>query len=194
MLGLASLDAVTDKVRSPMLPIHFEGTTFTLAPLSVTVQYGIAAIYGVIFGGFLAVVVHRLPIMWERKREQQARLTQGVPLGPYNLCVPRSACTTCQNVLKLWHNIPMFSYLALRGRCGFCRARISARYLLLELSTGALSIGFVWRFGWTWPALAAFTFASALLTVAAIFARKIGSIATQRGRGLSRKRATRGGA
>ena len=166
-----------------MAPIHFEGVALTLAPLPMSVQYGIAAIYGVIFGGFLAVVVHRLPIMWERKREQHGRPTQGVLLGPYNLCVPRSACTTCLNALKLWHNIPVFSYLALRGRCGFCRARISARYLLLELVTGALSIGVVWRFGWTWHALAAFLLASVLLTAAAISARKVGSIAAQRGLG-----------
>ncbi|WP_081070783.1 prepilin peptidase [Burkholderia anthina] len=173
---------------------HLEGVALELAPLPVTVQYGIVAIYGVIFGGFLAVVVHRLPIMWKRQREQQARLAQRVPLSRYNLWAPRSACPACQNALKLWQSIPVFGYLALRGRCGFCGARISARYLLLELSTGALSIGVVWRFGWTWHALAAFMLASFLLTVAAISARKVGSIAAQRGRGLSRKRVTRGGA
>jgi leader peptidase (prepilin peptidase)/N-methyltransferase len=139
-----------------MLLTYFEDATLTLAALPAPLHFCIAAIYGVVIGSFLTVVVHRLPIMLERAWQEETRLEDGVPLSQYNLCLPRSACTDCGKVLKPWHNVPVLSYLALWGRCGFCGVRISARYLLLELATGALSIGVVWRFGWTWHALAAF--------------------------------------
>ena len=86
---------------------------------------------GLIVGSFLNVVIHRLPLMWER--EWQGTATSA---PPFNLLLPASHCPRCQQPLRLWHNIPLLSYLLLRGRCAFCKAAISMRYPVVELLGG----------------------------------------------------------
>ena len=117
----------------------------------------VAALLGLIVGSFLNVVIHRLPKMMERDWQQQAREMlhpdQPQPEQPvYNLVLPHSHCPHCQTEIKPWQNLPLISYAVLRGRCGHCRARISARYPLVELLTAVLSGVVAWQFGFGWAA------------------------------------------
>ncbi|WP_324710581.1 prepilin peptidase [Pseudomonas citronellolis] len=115
-----------------------------------------AALLGLLIGSFLNVVIHRLPKMMELEWQQQARdalsLPQPEQKATYNLVLPNSQCPHCGHEIRAWENIPVISYLALRGKCSACKAPISARYPLVELATALLS-GFVaWHFGFTWQA------------------------------------------
>jgi leader peptidase (prepilin peptidase) / N-methyltransferase len=124
-------------------------------------------VVGLAVGSFLNVVIHRLPIMLERQwREECAEYTSGTPSAAaappaprarYNLIVPRSACPACQAPITALQNIPLLSWLALRGRCARCGAPIPLRYPLVEALTGILSAWVAWRFGYGLPALAALT-------------------------------------
>ena len=130
---------------------------------------------GLIVGSFLNVVIHRVPLMLERDwREQCAELarndpavaaTPGTPPSalpckaapaartPFNLMVPRSACPSCKAPITALQNIPIVSYLILRGRCARCGVPISIRYPLVEGLTGVLSAAVAWEFGASLPAL-----------------------------------------
>jgi leader peptidase (prepilin peptidase)/N-methyltransferase len=136
---------------------------------------GTCLVLGLVIGSFLNVVIHRLPIMLERhwQAECAALATEtptlpAEPDGRYNLMVPRSACPSCQAPIAARHNIPVLSYLWLRGRCAHCRSRISARYPLVEALTGLLSALVAWRFGFGWPALAALVLTWFLVALAVI--------------------------
>jgi leader peptidase (prepilin peptidase) / N-methyltransferase len=121
----------------------------------------LACLLGLLIGSFLNVVIHRLPVMLERQwRAQCAGLdapgTAATPLAErYDLIVPRSACPACQAPIRAWHNIPVLSWLWLRGRCADCGARISPRYPLIELLCALLTAAVAWRFGVGWQALGA---------------------------------------
>jgi leader peptidase (prepilin peptidase)/N-methyltransferase len=120
-------------------------------------------ILGLMVGSFLNVVIFRVPLMLERswRAEAETVLAAGAPPGDcdtrdaavagrpaaFNLFTPRSSCTHCQVPIKPWHNIPVLSWLWLRGRCAACQAPISIRYPLVELATAALSAAVAWRFG-----------------------------------------------
>jgi leader peptidase (prepilin peptidase)/N-methyltransferase len=109
-----------------------------------------AGILGLVVGSFLNVVIHRLPIMLDREWRQQCSELAGepaAPQAPYNLMVPRSACPGCGAQIRAIHNIPVLSFLALRGRCAACGHRISPRYPLVEAATGAVSALVAWHFG-----------------------------------------------
>lgn len=96
---------------------------------------------GLLVGSFLNVVIHRLPKMLEREWAAHcAELvgTEPAPAEPYDLARPRSHCPHCKQPIRWFENIPVLSYLALRGRCAKCHTPISARYPLIELATGAL--------------------------------------------------------
>jgi leader peptidase (prepilin peptidase)/N-methyltransferase len=117
---------------------------------------GLAFVVGLMIGSFLNVVIYRLPIILEREwREQAAELAPlGGPQDPpaplperFTLSVPRSACPRCKAPIAAWQNIPIVSWLVLRGRCAACKAPISARYPLVELATGTLSAMVAWHFG-----------------------------------------------
>jgi leader peptidase (prepilin peptidase)/N-methyltransferase len=86
----------------------------------------------------------------------------------YNLWVPRSACPHCGHVLSAWENLPVLSYLLLRGRCSACNAHVSLRYPLLEIASAAFAAGALALFGPTLTALAAFGLCAALLAMSAI--------------------------
>src|ERR1700729_1225141 len=115
---------------------------------------------GLIIGSFLNVVIYRLPIMLEREWRSQAMevLAAGaepppaaVPAVRFTLSTPRSACPNCKAPISALQNIPVISWLALRGRCASCKARISPRYPLVELTTGILSAWVAWHFGFGAP-------------------------------------------
>ena len=78
-----------------------------------------------------------------------------VTAAPFNLVVPRSACPHCKAPITAWQNIPLLSWLALRGRCANCAKPISVRYPLIEMLTGVLTAAVAWRFGFGWPSVAA---------------------------------------
>ncbi|MEZ2744226.1 A24 family peptidase [Halopseudomonas bauzanensis] len=116
----------------------------------------VAGLLGLVVGSFLNVVIHRLPKMMERDWLQQAREMlhpdqSHVEQPVYNLVLPHSHCPHCQTEIKPWQNLPLISYALLRGRCGSCRERISARYPLVELLTAVLSIVVAWQYGFGWP-------------------------------------------
>ena len=116
------------------------------------------ALLGLLVGSFLNVVIHRVPVMLDREwRAQCDELAGREPVAqpPYNLVVPRSACPSCHAPITALQNVPVFSWLALRGRCAGCGAGISARYPLVELLTGLASAAVAWKFGYGWPMLAA---------------------------------------
>ena len=136
-------------------------------------------VLGLLVGSFLNVVIHRLPIMMEREWQTQAREILGAPLyeppgatpvepKPYNLLVPRSACPKCGAHITALQNIPVVSWLFLGGACANCKTRISIRYPLIELFTGALSAAVAWKFGFTWYCGAALLLTWALVAMSAI--------------------------
>ncbi|HLY53026.1 MAG TPA: A24 family peptidase [Steroidobacteraceae bacterium] len=125
---------------------------------------GTALVLGLVMGSFLNVVIHRLPVMLERQwREECAQYAVGEPPAAadaaprerYNLIVPRSACPACKAPITALQNIPLISWLALRGRCASCGQPIPVRYPLVEALTGILSATVAWQFGFGLPALAA---------------------------------------
>ena len=118
----------------------------------------VSGIVGLCVGSFLNVVIHRLPKMLDRGWQAQCAELSGEPppeLPPYNLITPRSQCPACGHRIAALENIPVLSFLFLRGRCSACAAPISARYPFIELLTGALTIAAVLRFGVTPTAAAA---------------------------------------
>jgi leader peptidase (prepilin peptidase)/N-methyltransferase len=130
-----------------------------------------AVLFGLLVGSFLNVVIHRMPVMMEREEENYIAEKQGKPLpfpDRYNLMVPRSACPHCQHQITALENIPIVSWLALRGKCSNCKAPISPRYPVVELVAGLLAGLMVWTFGSGWTGLATVTFGLMLLTMTMI--------------------------
>lgn len=131
----------------------------------------LCGILGLMVGSFLNVVIHRLPRMMEQEwREQCAELGANVelrepPRPRYNLVVPRSACPDCGHRIRAMENIPVLSFLVLRGRCSQCRAPISPRYPVVEALTGTLSAFVAWHFGFGAATLAALMFVWALIAL-----------------------------
>ena len=114
----------------------------------------VCLIFGLLIGSFLNVVIYRLPIMMQRDWREQAREILEQPSEPqattFNLVLPNSSCPHCNHEIKPWENIPVISYLFLRGKCSSCKAPISLRYPLVELTCGLLSAFIAWHFGFTW--------------------------------------------
>ncbi len=110
----------------------------------------VAAIIGLCIGSFLNVVIHRVPKMLEEGWRAQCAELAGEPISEsprYNLIVPRSQCPQCGHRLGALENIPVLSYMFLRGRCAACKHPISSRYPIVELVTAALTVAAVVRFG-----------------------------------------------
>jgi leader peptidase (prepilin peptidase)/N-methyltransferase len=114
-------------------------------------------------GSFINVVVYRLPIMMEIawRREAQTSSDSGIEIPAkidaerFSLWQPGSACPHCNSPVRPHHNIPVLSYLLLRGRCGDCSQQISRRYPVIEAAVGLVSAIVAWRFGFSWTCLAA---------------------------------------
>lgn len=128
----------------------------------------VAGILGLLVGSFLNVVIHRLPRMMQRESDNYVAHESGKPLphqDRYDLVMPRSACPHCGHAIAAWENIPVISYLVLRGKCVGCKAPISPRYPAVELLTGALSFFLVWHFGSGAAGLASVGFAWLLIAM-----------------------------
>ncbi|HEX4842327.1 MAG TPA: A24 family peptidase [Limnobacter sp.] len=142
-----------------------------LNSLDIAQWLALSAVLGVCVGSFLNVVAHRLPIMMERAwdaelAEIQEREPEEHPR--FNLLWPPSHCTACKKRLHWWHNIPVISFILLRGRCAFCNSTVSFRYPLIELACSALFVGVAWLNPPGWIALGLMGFVSALLVLAVI--------------------------
>jgi leader peptidase (prepilin peptidase)/N-methyltransferase len=130
---------------------------------------------GLLIGSFLNVVILRLPVMLERQWRQECQAlasetdttTQTVD-KPFNLITPRSHCPQCNHPIKAWENIPVISYLFLRGRCASCHTPIPLRYPVTEILTGVLSLAVAWHFGPGWQTVAALLLTWALITLSII--------------------------
>lgn len=132
---------------------------------------GTCVILGLLVGSFLNVVIHRLPKMMELAwREQCAELseTSCTDQARYNLIVPRSACPHCEHEISAWENIPVLSYLLLRGKCKACQAAISPRYPMIEALSGLLCGFAAAHFGFGMGAVGACLLIWALLALTAI--------------------------
>ncbi len=140
------------------------------APLFIAVVFAFA----LVIGSFLNVVIYRLPIMMQRDwLEQAEELTNtasevDLPDGRFDLIVPRSRCPSCDAPITTWQNVPVISYLVLRGRCAHCRQSISCRYPLVELMTAVLAATCAWHFGFGWEALMAIALTLTLVPISMI--------------------------
>ncbi len=131
----------------------------------------LAGILGLLIGSFLNVVIYRVPKMMERQWAEECAELTGTPTAPtekFNLLTPRSRCSNCGHQIQWYENIPVVSYLFLRGKCSACAAPYGVRYPLVELVTGGLFFFCAWRWGWTPTALVWCGFSAALLTLAMI--------------------------
>jgi leader peptidase (prepilin peptidase)/N-methyltransferase len=129
------------------------------------------AVLGLLVGSFLNVVIHRLPLILERgwKRDSAEMLGVPVELPPaIGIATPRSRCPSCGHAIRWYENIPLASWVWLRGRCSACGARISARYPVVELLTALLFAAIGWRFPGQPIALLWCGFAAVLVALAAI--------------------------
>ncbi len=123
---------------------------------------------GLCMGSFLNVVIHRLPKMMEAQWRAECASLAGetpAPAEPYNLVQPRSRCPSCAAPIAAWQNIPVVSWIWLRGKCAQCKAPISFRYPAVELIAGLLSVMFAWRFGYSGALVAALVFGWALVAL-----------------------------
>ena len=140
-----------------------------LAPPPVFVS--LCALLGLVVGSFLNVVIHRLPKILERQWQRECAELRGeapAEAPRYNLLVPPSACPACSHRIRALENVPVLSYLALRGRCSACGQRIALRYPAVEALSAVLA-GYVgWHFGPSWSAAAALLFVWAMLALAFI--------------------------
>ncbi len=134
-----------------------------------------ASVFGLLLGSFLNVVIYRLPKMLERQWAAECAAdpteTSGgaaAPVETFNLWVPRSRCSACGHGIRWYENVPVLSYVFLRGKCSACQAPYGMRYPLVELAVGALFFLCVWRWGLSPTALAWCGFSAALVALAMI--------------------------
>ncbi len=127
---------------------------------------------GLLIGSFLNVVIYRLPKMLMRDWRMQAREVLDLPeqadAEPFNLILPNSSCPHCGHEIKPWENIPLVSWLVLRGKCSGCKEAISIRYPLVELACGLFSAVIAWQFGVSWDAVAMLVLTWGLLSMSLI--------------------------
>ena len=140
-----------------------------LSNLPAPFGLALAALFGLLFGSFLNVVIHRLPLMLERRWAAECAELSGQPAPdegtPLNLLKPRSRCPACKAPIHWYQNLPVLSWLVLRGRCAACGKGISARYPLVELMTGALFAWVYAQHGASFTTLAWWGFVAALIAL-----------------------------
>ncbi len=131
----------------------------------------VALVFGLCIGSFLNVVIHRLPKMMEREWNEQCAELRGETAAaaePLTLARPRSRCPHCGQGITALQNIPVISWLALKGRCAGCKARISLRYPLVELAAGLAAAFCAWRLGPGVAAVGAMVFVWTILAASMI--------------------------
>lgn len=125
----------------------------------------LSILLGLLIGSFANVAIYRLPRMIETDTANNP------PIDKLNLCWPSSHCSKCKTPLKIWHNIPLLSYVLLKGRCGFCQQRISVQYPLIELVSAGIWLGCTQRWGFDITGFAWAFFFTALLIASVIDAQ-----------------------
>ena len=131
----------------------------------------VAGVFGLLVGSFLNVVIHRLPKMMERDWHCQCAELRGediAPAEPLTLATPRSRCPHCGHQITALENIPILSWLVLRGACSACKAPISIRYPIVEGITGLMTAFAAWHFGFGWAAAGAILFVWAMIALTGI--------------------------
>ena len=146
---------------------------FALLEHNPSLLYGITALFALVVGSFLNVAIYRLPKMMEYDWRQECAALTGndheLPPGPrVSLAHPPSHCRHCGHRVRALENIPLLSYLVLRGRCSACDAGIGLRYPLVEAVTALLSVLVIWRFGFGWESAVALVLTWGLIVLAAI--------------------------
>lgn len=129
------------------------------------------AVFGLTVGSFLNVVIYRLPVMLQRSWNKDCCELLDVEhkeTATFNLAVPNSTCPHCGHKIRAWENIPVLSYLFLKGRCSGCNASISIRYPIIELITALLGIIAFIHFGLSWTTAYAIAFTWSLLVLTMI--------------------------
>ena len=129
-----------------------------------------------LIGSFLNVVILRLPVMMFRSWKRECQDVDSLPTHPaledldkpYNLVTPNSHCPGCHSPVKAWQNVPILSFLLLKGKCGHCQRPIGLRYPAVEAVTALLSLALVWFFPWGWPLVAMLVFTWLLVTMSVI--------------------------
>ncbi len=156
-----------------------------LAPFSTLTQWlgshwalqlASVAVLSLLVGSFLNVVILRLPIMMFRSWKQECADIGSLPKHPalddlstpYNLVKPDSHCPKCQAPVKAWQNIPLLSFLMLKGQCAGCGTRIGWRYPAVELVTAVMSAVLVFMFPWGWQLAAMLLFTWLLVSMSVI--------------------------
>lgn len=134
----------------PMIELLETSTPYLILTLIIT---------GLIVGSFLNVVIHRLPVMMERQWQQESEAIlhpekEPEPQERYNLVLPVSTCPSCGHKIRPWENIPVLSYLLLKGRCSSCKTSISPRYPTIEALTALMTLLIGLSFGVTVQTLA----------------------------------------
>lgn len=146
---------------------------FALSPLSLLVAIGLL---GLIVGSFLNVVAFRVPIMMQRAWREQCAEIDAQPISVpahaqherFDLWWPPSTCPSCGQAIHARHNIPILSFLWLRGRCASCGARVSPRYPVVEAAVALASLAVAWVFGPSWQLAAALPFTWCLVALTLI--------------------------
>lgn len=145
---------------------------------------GVIFLFGLMFGSFFNVVIYRVPVMMQLEwlencrdfikeifgklpKELEAH-PEGLPKPPFNIAKPDSTCPKCGHLIRWYENIPLISYLLLKGKCSNCQAPISLRYPIIELTTGLLSAFAAWKLGFGWEAAAALVFTWTLICLTMI--------------------------
>ena len=144
---------------------------FAVLSASPTLLVGLCVFLGLLIGSFLNVVIYRVPVMMERGWKQEAREILELPAEDdgeiFNLVTPRSRCPKCDHAITWYENIPVVSWLALKGKCKGCATPISKRYPIIEVASGVLAGLCAWHFGYG-PWLAFTLFATWTLLAAAM--------------------------
>jgi leader peptidase (prepilin peptidase) / N-methyltransferase len=136
------------------------------------IQVGLIGLLGLLVGSFLNVVIHRMPKMLEAQWVAECAQLNGAEdqkeTPVFNLMVPRSRCGQCGHAITWYENIPILSYLVLRGKCSACSASIGLRYPAVELVTGLLFLFCATRWGWSMTTLAWCAFCALIVALAGI--------------------------
>jgi leader peptidase (prepilin peptidase)/N-methyltransferase len=148
-------------------------TQFSLLPIEFLLA--ITFVLGAVVGSFLNVVIFRLPKILNQTWTADCRKYLEIKPDPeakdedkVSLLWPSSCCPKCQNKIRPWHNIPVFGYLLLRGKCKDCNEPISARYPIIEMVSAVLSLIVIWKFGATAQGLAALAITWTLIALTGI--------------------------
>ena len=132
------------------------------------------ALLGMCIGSFLNVVIYRLPIMMQRDWHEQCcelldiKNEDVTKQEKFNLTLPRSTCPACKHKITALENIPVISYLFLKGRCSSCKVKISPQYPIIEIVTGLMTAYVAWHFGFSLQTLCAVFFTWALISLSMI--------------------------